>query len=87
MERDTEYSVHGLEAIDVVHSIVPPHLVYESGDCGRIFSQDLLLQLHDRWVLPKAASRTVVSGQKAWVHFLMTSSHNPGIIWGDGDFL
>ncbi len=65
MERDTSYSIDGLKAIDVVHSLVPPHLVYESGDCGGIFFQDLLLQFHAGGVLPKAVRLTVVPGPNA----------------------
>ncbi len=83
----TEHSVHGLKAIDVVHSLVPPHLIYESGDCGRILFQDLLLKFHDRSVLPKSVSLAVVPGQEAVGSiFLTTSSQNPEIILGGWGF-
>jgi hypothetical protein len=83
----TQDSVYGLKAIDVVHSLVPPHLIYESGDCGRILFQDLLLKFHDRSVLPKSISLAVVPGQEAVGSiFLTTSSHKPGIILGGWGF-
>ncbi len=71
----------------MVHSLVPPHLVYESGDCRGIPFQDLLLQLHVGWVLPKAVSLTVVPGQNAMGSFPTTSPHNPGIVLGGWGFL
>ena len=84
----TAYSVHGLQAIDVVHSLVPPHLVFKNGDCGRILFQDLLLNFHDCWVLLNLASVRVVPGQKAVGWFpdnLIPWSRND--FWGMGIFL